>query len=45
MAFLSEHESFPAGKFKDQVDASAAAFAGLTRPEPKTTFTSVLGLY
>lgn len=28
--FLDEHESFPAGKYKDQVDAAAGAFAHLT---------------
>jgi phage terminase large subunit-like protein len=25
-AFLDEHETFPAGKFKDQVDAASGAF-------------------
>jgi predicted phage terminase large subunit-like protein len=29
-AFLDEHETFPAGKYKDQVDASAGAFTKLT---------------
>jgi predicted phage terminase large subunit-like protein len=29
--FLDEHESFPNGKYKDQVDASAGAFARLTQ--------------
>lgn len=29
-AFLDEHEMFPNGKFKDQVDAAGAAFAGLS---------------
>jgi predicted phage terminase large subunit-like protein len=29
-AFLDEHETFPAGKFKDQVDAAAGAFSKLT---------------
>jgi phage terminase large subunit-like protein len=28
--FLDEHEEFPAGKFKDQVDAAAGAFNKLT---------------
>jgi hypothetical protein len=28
-AFLDEHETFPAGKFKDQVDAAAGAFSKL----------------
>jgi predicted phage terminase large subunit-like protein len=28
--FLGEHETFPAGKFKDQVDAAAGAFSKLT---------------
>lgn len=28
-SWLDEHESFPAGKYKDQVDASAGAFAKL----------------
>ena len=28
--FMDEHEMFPNGKFKDQVDAAAAAFARLT---------------
>lgn len=28
-AFMDEHEMFPNGKFKDQVDAAAAAFGGL----------------
>ena len=27
--FLDEHESFPAGRYKDQVDAAAGAFAHL----------------
>jgi predicted phage terminase large subunit-like protein len=31
-AFLDEHESFPNGKYKDQVDAASAAFAGLAKP-------------
>ena len=30
MAFLDEHETFPAGKYKDQVDAAAGAFSKLT---------------
>lgn len=29
-AFLDEHETFPAGKFKDQVDAAAGAFNKVT---------------
>ena len=29
--FLDEHESFPNGKFKDQVDAAAGAFAQLVK--------------
>jgi predicted phage terminase large subunit-like protein len=29
-AFIDEHETFPAGKFKDQVDAAAGAFSKLT---------------
>jgi len=29
--FLDEHESFPKGKYKDQVDASVGAFARLTQ--------------
>jgi predicted phage terminase large subunit-like protein len=29
MAFLDEHETFPAGKYKDQVDAAAGAFSKL----------------
>jgi predicted phage terminase large subunit-like protein len=28
-AFLDEHETFPAGKFKDQVDAASGAFNNL----------------
>jgi phage terminase large subunit-like protein len=28
-AFLDEHESFPTGTYKDQVDAAAGAFAQL----------------
>jgi predicted phage terminase large subunit-like protein len=27
--FISEHEKFPTGKFKDQVDSAAGAFAKL----------------
>lgn len=30
--FLEEHEHFPAGKYKDQVDAAAGAFMKLTKP-------------
>lgn len=29
-AFISEHETFPAGRYKDQVDAAAGAFSKLT---------------
>jgi phage terminase large subunit-like protein len=29
-AFLDEHETFPAGKFKDQVDAASGAFNKVT---------------
>jgi len=28
-AFIDEHETFPAGKYKDQVDAAAGAFSKL----------------
>lgn len=28
--FLDEAESFPSGRFKDQIDAAAGAFARLT---------------
>lgn len=31
-AFMDEHEMFPNGKFKDQVDAAAAAFAKIAAP-------------
>ncbi len=37
MPFISEHQSFPHG-YKDQVDAAAAAFAGLNKPEVKHDF-------
>jgi predicted phage terminase large subunit-like protein len=30
-AFLDEHEMFPNGKYKDQVDAAAMAFSGLNK--------------
>ena len=30
--FLDEHETFPNGKYKDQVDSSAGAFARCSRP-------------
>lgn len=30
--FIDEHRLFPAGKYKDQVDAAAGAFAKLTKP-------------
>jgi predicted phage terminase large subunit-like protein len=33
-AFLDEAESFPRGKFKDQIDAAAGAFARLTSKPP-----------
>jgi predicted phage terminase large subunit-like protein len=29
-AFLDEHETFPSGKFKDQVDAASGAFTKVT---------------
>lgn len=31
-AFMDEHEMFPNGKYRDQVDAAGAAFAGLAKP-------------
>jgi len=31
--FMSEHESFPNGKYKDQVDAAAGGFAFLAPPK------------
>ena len=34
-AFLEQHEGFPAGKLKDQVDAAAGAFAKLNKPVEK----------
>lgn len=37
MPFIREHQSFPHG-YKDQVDAAAAAFAGLNKPEVKHDF-------
>ena len=33
--FIDEHEKFPTGKYKDQVDAAAGAFAKLNRPEKR----------
>lgn len=36
-AFLDEHETFPAGKFKDQVDAATGAFSKLTTGSPYDT--------
>lgn len=41
-AFLDEHELFPNGKFKDQVDAASAAFAALHVPEQPA---AVFGTY
>ena len=42
-AFTQEHETFPAGQYKDQVDAAAGAFAKLQRKNTMTTH-SVRGL-
>jgi hypothetical protein len=33
-AFIDEHETFPAGKYKDQVDAAAGAFSKLRTGSP-----------
>jgi predicted phage terminase large subunit-like protein len=41
-AFLDEHELFPMGKYKDQVDASAAAFNLLNVPVPTATYSELL---
>ena len=42
--FLAELETFPMGKFKDQVDAATRAFAELVRPQPRATTGFVGGL-
>jgi predicted phage terminase large subunit-like protein len=42
--FLAELETFPMGKFKDQVDAATRAFADLVKPQPTTTTRVVGGL-
>jgi predicted phage terminase large subunit-like protein len=36
--FLDEHESFPAGKFKDQVDAASGAFNNINKSTYDTTY-------
>lgn len=35
-AFLAEMETFPMGKWKDQVDAATRAFGELVRPQPQS---------
>jgi predicted phage terminase large subunit-like protein len=42
-AFLAEMETFPMGKFKDQVDAATRAFGELARPVP-VSGTRLLGV-
>ena len=43
--YLSEHETFPNGKYKDQVDAGGGAFMKLVgRPGPATA-EAIIGLY
>jgi predicted phage terminase large subunit-like protein len=42
--FLAELETFPMGKFKDQVDAATRAFAELVKPQPQTSTRVVGGL-
>ena len=42
--FLAELETFPMGKFKDQVDAATRAFSELVKPQPQTTTRVVGGL-
>jgi predicted phage terminase large subunit-like protein len=42
--FLAELETFPMGKFKDQVDAATRAFSDLVKPQPTTTTRVVGGL-
>ncbi len=42
--FLAELETFPMGKFKDQVDAATRAFGELVRPQPQTLTRVVGGL-
>ena len=37
-AYIEEHRSFPAGKFKDQVDAGAQVFNFLTTPKTRLHF-------
>lgn len=44
-AFLDEHEAFPNGKYKDQVDAAAGGFVRVTDRQPATKATRVIGLY
>lgn len=42
--FLAELETFPMGKFKDQVDAATRAFSDLVKPQPQTLTRVVGGL-
>lgn len=42
--FMDEHEMFPNGKFKDQVDAAGGAFAALCVPQASTGTSTVKGL-
>lgn len=43
--FLDELETFPMGKFKDQVDAATRAFSELVRGRAEMTSTTVAGFY
>jgi predicted phage terminase large subunit-like protein len=43
--FLDEHETFPNGKYKDQVDAAGGAFAALTRKRIESPSTVSLPIY
>lgn len=43
--FLDELETFPMGKFKDQVDAASRAFADLVKPQPQSVNTTLGGFY
>lgn len=43
--FLAELETFPMGKFKDQVDAATRAFSELVKPQPQSVNTTLGGFY
>jgi predicted phage terminase large subunit-like protein len=43
--FLDEHEKFPNGKYKDQVDAAAGAFMKISGRKGEAQVGTVKGLY